>query len=909
MVVEKAQKQGALVALEAFASAGGAIAAGTDLDGALRHVVDATANVTRAIVLVRVLDSRRAALVTRAVAASSALAAELEGTEVGVVDVPPTPLDDIELLPLAIRNAATSAAARSVLVVPVSVGGRLVGTVELLSPESIDADAQRAAKIAAGHVALTFRAFGPDGASTAKVSAETALEFAADALAVGWHGGQAAEDVVRLAALATGASAVLLWQIGSEGDLALEASYGLPEPQSALEAARSLAARALAGSGRGETPALEAFGDEGALAAALPLGEPPLGALQLLFAPGGAPGGEDLAALGTFAVQAANTLRRAARSQELAAELERTRALLGVVAQASAQLSLAHALETTVEQVALLLGVDKLAVYLREQNRLVPAAARGLAGPHVRVAERLLELALGPLRTRSVIAADDVAEDLLLAGVAGAAAEAAIVGLLAVPLIAQGETIGLLVAYPRRLQQLAETDVALLVPLANQLAVTVQNALLHERANELSEERQVALAAEQQSARQLRALYEISRSFAQSLSLEATLEAVSRTVVDILDVDAAVIAMPDERQEQLIARATCVADPTLADAAAVVLARPQPFGARPIQRLFREGKTFKYGAGEPGQLAAALAPFLARGWTAAAIPVATPAEVIAALTLVSFRVEAPIGDATIEAARAIGGQAALAIDNARLYQQQKQFADTMQRSLLPASGPEVVGLDVGAAYESAARVEVGGDVYDFLELPDGRLAVVLGDVTGHGVEATADMAMAKFVFRSLAREHPDPADFLSAANDVVVGEIAPAKFITMTYVTVAGRTGNVAAASAGHPPARLLYPDGCVAELDAKGLVLGVGRGQVYEETHLRLPVGGAVVLYTDGVLEARRDGEIYGVERLDALLSERHDLPAAELAAAVVEDSRAFAGSELSDDCAVVVIKRVLAG
>ena len=75
-------------------------------------------------------------------------------------------------------------------------------------------------------------------------------------------------------------------------------------------------------------------------------------------------------------------------------------------------------------------------------------------------------------------------------------------------------------------------------------------------------------------------------------------------------------------------------------------------------------------------------------------------------------------------------------------------------------------------YDSSARVDVGGDVYDFLELADGRLAVVLGDVTGHGIDAAADMAMAKFVFRSLAREHSEPGEFLAAANEIVLEEIA-----------------------------------------------------------------------------------------------------------------------------------------
>src|SRR5436189_6288913 len=112
----------------------------------------------------------------------------------------------------------------------------------------------------------------------------------------------------------------------------------------------------------------------------------------------------------------------------------------------------------------------------------------------------------------------------------------------------------------------------------------------------------------------------------------------------------------------------------------------------------------------------------------------------------------------------------------------------MQRSLLPRGRPRIPGIGLGDVYEASARVDVGGDVYDFIALDDGRLAVVLGDVTGHGIEAAADMAMAKFVFRSLAREHPEPHEFLAAANDVVVGEIAPGKFITIAYPVIDGAT-------------------------------------------------------------------------------------------------------------------------
>jgi serine phosphatase RsbU (regulator of sigma subunit) len=203
---------------------------------------------------------------------------------------------------------------------------------------------------------------------------------------------------------------------------------------------------------------------------------------------------------------------------------------------------------------------------------------------------------------------------------------------------------------------------------------------------------------------------------------------------------------------------------------------------------------------------------------------------------------------------------------------------------------------------------VGGDVYDYLRLDDSRLAVVLGDVTGHGIEATADMAMAKFVFRSLAREHPEPAAFLASANDVVVGEIAPAKFITMLYLTVDVRHGEVACACAGHPPPRILEADGRVRELAVGGLALGIEPGQVYEEVRESLPAGASVVVFTDGVVEARRDGELYGLARLDEMLAAEAGLSAEELARAVLADCRSFAGGELTDDCAVVVIRRTTA-
>jgi serine phosphatase RsbU (regulator of sigma subunit) len=183
---------------------------------------------------------------------------------------------------------------------------------------------------------------------------------------------------------------------------------------------------------------------------------------------------------------------------------------------------------------------------------------------------------------------------------------------------------------------------------------------------------------------------------------------------------------------------------------------------------------------------------------------------------------------------------------------------------------------------------------------------VLGDVTGHGIDAAADMAMAKFVFRSLARLYPEPAAFLTAANDVVVEEIGAGKFITLQYLTVDAEIGEVAVASGGHPPPRLLHEHGEVESLEAPGLVLGIEPGQPYEELRRPFVPGEAVVLYTDGVVEARRNGELYGETRLDKLLAENHELTAQALAEAVLVDCRRWVGGDLRDDCAIVVVRRL---
>ena len=868
------------------------------LDGALGSIAARTAEVTGAdVVVVRLVDESGNAGARAVHAESAALRAELEGSRLPARAVPAEPLEERDRLPLALLRAAEQLGASGVLQLPVREDNAVVGTLELLRRRGeFDGRERTLALAAADEIALARRALGDGGA--AATAGPDLLGLAGDALAAGSDEARTADQVATLAAEATGASACVVWRYEQPGPV-LAALSGTTLPAAvALEAVGR--ARDVPGS-----LAVESL-EEGGAVVTLQLGEPPQGALQLLLAEEPHPSDPLLDRLGIFAVRAAHALRAGERRQTLSVELERARALLTIVGQAISQLSLAHTLDTAIEHVSGLLEAERLAVYLgAEPGRLEPAAERELTGPHARVAERLLELLLGPSRGRGLLCIPYAASDPRLSGVLDVLEELGLEAAIAVPLRVRDDLIGLLAVYPAAGRELTENEEQLLRALAAQLAVAVQNARLHEETKLADEERKVALDAEREASRRLQALYEISRAFSESLSLDLTLEAVTRTIVETLEVDAASLRMPDERGAVLEPVAMHVREERLAEPLKAILSLPQPLSpVRP--NVFRSGRAILLDPRSAASLGPAhepLVPFLEKGSTAAVIPLATQAEILGTLTLVSLDPDRPIDGATLEAASSIAGQAALALDNARLYQQQKQFADSMQRSLLPREQPQADGLDVGAVYASSARMEVGGDVYDFLELADGRLAVVLGDVTGHGIDAAADMAMAKFVFRSLAREHPEPSEFLAAANEIVLEEIGDGKFITMLYVTADGRAGELACASAGHPSPRIVRA-GAVEPLSLHGLALGIEGGQAYEAERVTLAPGDVAVLFTDGLLEARREGELYGEERLDASLAKHASLPAEELAVALVEDCRAF-GGELADDCAVVVLKR----
>lgn len=212
-------------------------------------------------------------------------------------------------------------------------------------------------------------------------------------------------------------------------------------------------------------------------------------------------------------------------------------------------------------------------------------------------------------------------------------------------------------------------------------------------------------------------------------------------------------------------------------------------------------------------------------------------------------------------------RAALCLDNARLYSRVQDIALTLQRALLPSALATSPYVRMAHRYVPGSGItEVGGDWYDAIELPGDRVALVVGDVMGHGVPAAAAMGRLRFTTRALAGHAPEPDDLLAELD--AYAQEAGIELATCLYLVYDPRTGRARIASAGHPPPLLRHPDGRVDTIGGVlGVPLGVG-GLPFRMTELELPENATLALYTDGLIEARgRDIEV-GLDALCAELS-----------------------------------------
>ncbi|MEY2463324.1 MAG: phosphoserine phosphatase RsbU/P [Acidimicrobiaceae bacterium] len=233
-------------------------------------------------------------------------------------------------------------------------------------------------------------------------------------------------------------------------------------------------------------------------------------------------------------------------------------------------------------------------------------------------------------------------------------------------------------------------------------------------------------------------------------------------------------------------------------------------------------------------------------------------------------------------------------------------ARTLQASLLPPSLPDVPGIELASAYRAAGEGnDVGGDFYDVFELADGRWALALGDVCGKGPEAAALTALARYTLRAAAMRSASPGAVLHLLNEAIQRQ-HPESFCTVAYAVLDAERRRLTLASGGHPDVLLVGSTGEVTALEAGGPLLGPLPDWKGVERAVDLATGDVLVLYSDGVTEARRGQDFFGDERLSAVISDAAGLDAASIVARIETAVLDFAGA-LSDDLAILVA-RVLA-
>jgi GAF domain-containing protein/anti-sigma regulatory factor (Ser/Thr protein kinase) len=272
------------------------------------------------------------------------------------------------------------------------------------------------------------------------------------------------------------------------------------------------------------------------------------------------------------------------------------------------------------------------------------------------------------------------------------------------------------------------------------------------------------------------------------------------------------------------------------------------------------------------------------------------------LVITSFAEPVSLGDEDRAFVETLASQAAQALDRARSFESERTIAETLQRSVLPASLPTLPNVQLAARYlPGTDEVDVGGDWFDAILFPTGRLGLAVGDVVGKGVQSAATMAQLRNALRAFALDQMKPAATISRLNRLTE-EIAESAFATVVYAVLEPDTGVCRFTSAGHPPPLLVHPDGSAEYIEGgRGLPLGTGASVRYRQATVELPVGSTVILYTDGLIERRSESIDEGLERL-RIAAETAPGDPERLVEHVLEH---VAGSEgRGDDIAVLAVR-----
>jgi PAS domain S-box-containing protein len=294
-----------------------------------------------------------------------------------------------------------------------------------------------------------------------------------------------------------------------------------------------------------------------------------------------------------------------------------------------------------------------------------------------------------------------------------------------------------------------------------------------------------------------------------------------------------------------------------------------------------------------------------RSWMS--VPMRIRGETLGAITVVTAEPGRRLDEDDLILAEELAGRCALALDNARLYEERSRIARTLQESLLPPLLPDLPGLDVAARFRAAGEgIEVGGDFYDLFELGESGWAVAIGDVCGKGTGAAAVTALARYTVRAAAMRHEGPSQILGLLNEALLRQQSDRRFCTVLYgqLSTNGDGPTFKFSSGGHPLPLLLRAGSDGGELGRHGTLLGIVPDPALVDSRVSLRPGDAIVLYTDGVTDAAAPQHVWTASGLAAAVGSPAGIGADEIADRMLAAALDATPGEPRDDIAIIVLK-----